>query len=129
MEGLGVESLEVGLSQAAKERAGKICHCPLQQLEGVDKGREFAVRFKVAGCVFMVALIQCTDGQFLLKYSQIKELESHMMTVHHMQPSPQPCQGYQEDIPPLSNVLNVPVGQEEPTGRDIVTLLPSKLDR
>ena len=50
------------------------------------------------------------------------------MTVHHMQPSPQPCQEYQEDIPPLSNVLNVPVGQEDPAGQEIATLLTSKLD-
>ena len=32
------------------------------------------------------------------------------------------------DTPPLSNVLNVPVGQEEPAGQEIVTLLTSKLD-
>ena len=118
--------MEVGLSQAAKERAGKNRRCPLQEVKRVDKGREFVGRCKMAGCVFVVALTLSADGQLLLKYSQRKELESHMMTVHRLQPSPQPCLEYQEDIPPLSNVLNVPVGQEEPGEQEITSYIEAR---
>ena len=52
-----------------------------------------------------------------------------MMTVHRLQPFQLPYQEYQEDTPSLSNVLNVPVGQEEPAGQVMVTLVTSKLDR
>ena len=84
----------------AKKPAKKLCRRLHQQVEGMERGMDIAdkankyeragKRCEVDGCYFITTFTPSKSN--FLWLAQRVELEDHMMTVHHQQLYPQPCQ-------------------------------------